>query len=210
VFDAACRCWVELRLSNKSLTCINTYVATFGHAEERIAAFCDDVAQWGTKEATFLHAATLATTWKRVSQCALRAINTLHPEIVSYLPHLHAENTTVLTRLLSQVLAGETPCLDRNGALFIPELPQRRPAPRRTLNLPCLIEHQGRTWRGIAKDVSTGGLGLERVAGLVTQKVALIEFPDSRCLAGTVVWIRGPAAGIRFDRALALDDPLLK
>jgi hypothetical protein len=129
-------------------------------------------------------------------------------EMMRCLPDVHGHNTPVLRRLLVDVLDRNSPCLNVNGSLFVPELPQRRSAARRKLNVACVVEHQDATLRAIAKDVSTSGLGLEQVKGLVPQKVALVEFADGRCLAGVVVWAKGSAAGLKFDRPLGLDDPL--
>jgi hypothetical protein len=161
LMDAAPRCWIELRLSIESLSSLREYVATFDHARDCIESFCHDVEQWGPQPAVFLHAVLLTAKWRRVARCAMRAVETLHPDVVRCFPARYGQNTAVLRRLLWGVLRGDAPCLNASGQLFLPELPQRRPAARRNVNLPCIVEHQGKIFRATVKDISAGGLGLD-------------------------------------------------
>jgi hypothetical protein len=207
--EAAPRCWRQLGLVSGTLRTLEDYFATFGHAGGCIEAFCSDVEQWGAEQAAFLHAKQLITTWRQVCQRGLKAIEALHPDMQRCLPARYGQNTSVLRKLLLDVFRGETACLDANGIPFVPELPQRRPAARRNVNLPCIVEHQGQILRAIVKDISSSGLGLEKVPRMAEQKVALVEFENGRCLAGTIVWAKGTTAGIKFDTPLSLSDPLL-
>ena len=63
--------------------------------------------------------------------------------------------------------------------------------------------------RAIVKDISSSGLGLERIFEMAPHKVALIEFEDGRCIAGVVIWSKSNSAGIKFDAPLSPTDPLL-
>ena len=79
---------------------------------------------------------------------------------------------------------------------------------RPNVHLPCVIEHQGQTWRAVAKDISTGGAGLSGVPGLTPQSVILVDFENGHCLPACRVE-QGPRAGVKFDTPLKTTHPLL-
>lgn len=209
VLDGVPRCQKELGLEANTLRASTEFFSSLGYARAGVSDFCDDAAQWGLEQASFLHLRKLSAVWRRVSHLALSAVVTLDVDIERCLPTRYGQNTSVLKRLLVNVLADGRPCLDVNGQPYVPELPQRRPAPRRAINKSCIIEHQGKTARATVKDISSSGLGLEGAAEMTPHKVALVEFADGRCVAGVVVWAKGPSAGIKFDSALSTNDPLL-
>jgi hypothetical protein len=209
VMDDATRRQKAVGVQDETFAAVTRFFASLGYAQALVSAYCDDAEQWGGEQAAFLHLKNLSAGWHRVSQLALTAVSSLDADIERCLPTRYAQNTAVLKQLLVDVLGGGRPCLDANGQPYIPELPQRRPAPRRVIDKPCVVEHQGKTVRAIVKDISSSGLGLERVSEMAPHKVALIEFEDGRCIAGVVIWSNGPSAGTKFDTPLNPADALL-
>jgi hypothetical protein len=171
--------------------------------------FCDDADRFGADEAAFLDAAQLNADWHRLSAAALGAVVALEADVRRCLPDCYTRNTPVLKKLLAEVIRGEHPCVDADGRVTLPSLPQRRAAMRPNVHLPCVIEHQGKTSRAIVKDISTGGVGLVAAPGLTAQTVILVDFEDGHCLAGLVVWSKGDHAGVKFDVPLKASHPLL-
>lgn len=184
--------------------------AELGNATERILELCEDAEQLGIEQAAFLHINRLRTTWRHLSRRALLATKGLDADVQRCLPERYAQNTTILKKLLTEVVNGAWPCVDGNGFPFVPDLPQRRPAARHNVNQRCIVEHLGRTQDAVVKDASTSGLGLERLNGAQPGKIALVELANSRCLAGTIVWAKGATAGLKFDAPLNPNDPLFK
>lgn len=178
-------------------------------ARRELRAFCTDGEQFGVELAAFLHLERLSAVWRKVSGHALKAVHALDPDLQRCLPERYHQNTLVLVKLVRSAIDGGEPCIDDNGHCFLPDLPQRRPATRRNIYLPCMLEHQGKTSRAVVKDISTGGIGLERACQLTVQNVIVVELEGGRCLAGTVVWSRNKSAGIKFDAPLKSTDPLL-
>ncbi|MEE9589053.1 MAG: PilZ domain-containing protein, partial [Hyphomicrobiaceae bacterium] len=80
---------------------------------------------------------------------------------------------------------------------------------RRTLCQPCIVTHNRKTSEAFVRDVSSGGLGLERVSQLVPDSIVFVELPSGRRFAGVVAWCDGSTAGIRFAKPLLPNDPLL-
>ena len=99
--------------------------------------------------------------------------------------------------------------MDDNATVKLPDLPQRSAAVRPNVHLPCVLEYHGRTYQAVAKDISTGGVGLEQAPALVPQTVVLMEFESGHCIAGLVVWSKGTRAGVKFDLPLKPSHPLL-
>jgi len=73
----------------------------------------------------------------------------------------------------------------------------------------CLVKTDRQTFSAYARDVSTGGLGLERVPKLPPGKRLTIKLPTGRLFTGRVRWYKNACAGIEFDTPLNLQDPLL-
>ena len=162
----------------------------------------------GAERASALHLHGLSNSWRRACDDALVAVRQLHGHL-GRLPSQYTSNSKVLIDLLQTVTRGGSPCLDANGRISIPDLPQRRQSARRTICQPCTITHNRTTSQGFVRDVSPGGFGLERVPQLVPKGLVLVELPSGRRFTGVVAWCNGSAAGVRFARTLLPNDPLL-
>jgi hypothetical protein len=200
----------EIGIKFTSLVPARDFFKASNDAQRDLQAFCADAEKFGAEEAAFLDVAHLDVEWHNLSTGALAAVVALEPDVRRCLPERYTRNTPILKKLLLEVIRGGHPCVNEDGEVKLPDLPQRRAAMRPNVHLPCVIEHQGQTWRAVAKDISTGGVGLSGVPGLTPQAVILVDFENGHCVAGLVVWSRGHRAGVKFDTPLKTTHPLLE
>lgn len=200
----------EIDIKFSSLAPTREFFSAAKIAQRDLGAFCNDADKFGAEEAAFLDVAHLDVEWHNLSTGALAAVIALEADVRRCLPERYTRNTPILKKLLVEVVRGGNPCVGDDGVVRLPDLPQRRAAMRPNVHLPCVIEHQGQTWRAVAKDISTGGAGLSGVPGLTPQSVILVDFENGHCVAGLVVWSKGHRAGVKFDTPLKTTHPLLE
>lgn len=202
-------CREELGIAFKHIAAVRELFAEVKVAQKEVEAFCVDAEQFGTETAGFLDLGGVADTWRCLSLRALAAVVSLEQDVARCLPARYTRNAPLLKKLLRSVVEGGSPCVDGEATIRLPDLPQRRAAVRPNVHLPCVVEYHGRTFQAVAKDISTGGAGLEDAPALVPQTVVLLEFEGGHCLAGLVVWSKGSRAGIKFDAPLKPSHVLL-
>ena len=202
-------CREELSIAYKSIAAVRDFFGELKAAQKDVEGFCADAAEFGTEEAGFLDLPPVADKWRCLSLRALTAVVALEKDVARCLPGRYSHNTPLLKKLLRSVIEGGRPCVDDNATVKLPDLPQRRAAVRPNVHLPCVLEYHGRTFQAVAKDVSTGGVGLEEAPPLEPQTVVLVEFEGGHCIAGLVVWSKGARAGVKFDVPLKPSHPLL-
>ena len=105
--------------------------------------------------------------------------------------------------------AGETPFLSEDGAIFVPGSLERRKAPRRSVGIDVWIESIRGRQRVTLRDLSSSGAGLAKCRLLLRGMPITVQLPAGRRLLGTVVWIQGDRAGVRFHIPLVDSDPVL-
>lgn len=168
-----------------------------------------DVRDIGPARAAILHQRPLSTAWRDLSDQAEEAVDELDLLSHRLLPVTYAENARILSRLLTEVRNGGTPCLDAFGRISPPSMPQQRRSPRRLLCQECHLRAGGREIKAFAKDVSAGGFGLERTPQLERGEPVILELSSGRVFHGTIAWSSGEASGVRLAAQLAYNDPLL-
>jgi PilZ domain len=199
----------QINVPAKNLKAVREFFSELPAAQKTVEAFCDDANEFGTEEASFLDLPAVADKWRCLSLRALTAVVALQRDVTRCLPERYSLNTPLLKKLLRNVIEGGQPCVDSEARVRLPDLPQRRAAVRPNVHLPCVIEHHGQTYQAVAKDMSTGGVGLEDAPTLRAQTVVLVEFESGHCIAGLVVWSKGARAGVKFDLPLKANHPLL-
>jgi len=199
---------LEMDLNDDAVRLVIQFFDDLGPARIALDRYFADANHIGEDRAAALHLMTVSTTWRRACQDALLAVRQLHAEL-SRLPAQYTSNSKLLNNLLQDVIMGGSPCLDTNGQIALPDLPQRRQSARRTVCQPCMLTHNRVTSQAFVRDVSPGGFGLERVPQLVPKTLVQIELPSGRRFSGVVAWCSGSSAGVRFTRALLPNDPLL-
>lgn len=199
---------LETDLNEDTMRLVIQFFDDLGPARIALDRYFADANHIGEDRAATLHLLTVSTTWRRACQDALLAVRQLHTDL-SRLPAQYTSNSKLLNNLLQDVIMGGSPCLDTNGQIALPDLPQRRQSARRSVCQPCMLTYNRATSQAFVRDVSPGGFGLERVPQLVPKTVVQIELPSGRRFSGVVAWCSGSSAGVRFTRPLLPNDPLL-
>jgi len=199
---------LETNLDEDTIAVISDFFDDLAPARIALDQYFADASHIGVERASVLHQLPLANVWRRACENALVAVRQVHGHL-GQLPAQYTSNSKVLIDLLQDVSQGGSPCIDDDGNLNLPDLPQRRRSARRTICQPCTITHNGITSQAFMRDVSPGGFGLERVPDLAPKSLVLIELPSGRRFTGVVAWCNGFAAGVRFSRTLLPNDPLL-
>ena len=169
-----------------------------------------DSAEIGADRAHVINSKRLTMAAKRACHEGLRAVRALEIETPGRLPELYCDHAQALSALLIDAERGGQPCLDERNQPFLPKLPQRRRSTRRTLGQNCRLLYRNAILSAFAKDVSEGGLGLLRVPFLRADDAVTVELETGRRFKGSVAWIRGESAGVRFDHPLSSADPILE
>ena len=199
----------EADLSLRAAESVSAFFADLGPARRQMQRYFTDVNSIGLDRAGALHRMTLTRAWRDTCKSAAAAVKDLASESESDLPNLYHLSAGVLGRILDAAAAGATPCINAEGAPFLPALPQRRNSMRRMIGQTAHVTAAGRTVQAYVRDVSAGGFGLEQIAALDVGQVLSIELATGRRFTGTVVWYRAGRAGIRLNRTLPPNDPLL-
>jgi hypothetical protein len=199
----------EAGLEAQTVAAVIAFFADLEPPRHQLTRFFNDAQTLGSERAMALHRFALASAWRGVCHSAIAAIRHLNAEAEEQLPDFYVLNGGVLAQLLLAAASGETPCLDDTGQPFLPALPQRRRSSRRTLGQTAHITAKGSKFRGFVRDVSAGGFGLDQIPILETGATVSIELSTGRRFAGTVAWYSRGRAGVRFDRALTPNDPML-
>jgi len=199
---------LETDLDEDSLAVVGDFFDDLAPARIALDQYFADANHIGEERGSALHLLSLSNSWRRACEDALVATRQMHGYL-GRLPAQYTSNSNVIQGLLQDAVLGGSPCLDSEGHINLPDLPQRRRTARRTICQPCTITHNRMTSQAFVRDVSPGGFGLERVPQLVPKSLVLIELPSGRRFTGVVVWCNGSAAGVRFSRTLLPNDPLL-
>lgn len=199
---------LEIDLDEDTIAVIIDLFDDLAPARIALDQYFADANHIGEERASALHLLPLSNSWRRACEDALVAARQLHGYL-GRLPAQYTSNSKILIELLESAARGASPCLDKEGRVSLPNLPQRRRTARRTICQPCTITHNRTTSQAFVRDVSPGGFGLERVPPLTPKSLILIELPSGRRFTGVVAWCNGSAAGVRFSRLLLPNDPLL-
>lgn len=199
---------LETDLDSNTVRLVTQFFDGLGTARMALDRYFDEARRMGGNRATTQHLLTLSTVWRRSCQEALLAVRQLQADLLP-LPPQYASNSKQLNNLLQDVIMGGTPCLDAEGQIVRPDLPQRRQSARRSVCQPCQLTYNGATAQAFVRDVSPGGFGLERVPQLVPKTTVEVELPSGRRFSGVVAWCSGSSAGVRFARPLLPNDPLI-
>lgn len=199
----------DLGLEGNAVDAIETFFDQLGPARASLEQFLADLPALGAARAEVLHRARITSSWQLACRGAVIAVKAFDQQFRYNLSERYAETVPVLVSLLNSAAQGLQPCIDAGGRPFMPELPQRRLAARKALFQECTLRHSRKVIRALARDISTGGLGLDSAPGLHVGELVVVELLSGRRLMGCVAWIKGRSAGIRFGTPLPPNDPLL-
>lgn len=199
----------DLGVDFSTIDAVEAFFLHLRPARAALQHFLTDREALGSSRAEVLHRSRLTASWRLACRGAITAVKAFDRQLRFVLPERYTESVPVLLSLLNSSAEGLQPCVDTDGNPFLPELPQRRQAARKALLQECTVRHSRKTTRALARDVSTGGLGLDTVAGLNVYEMVVVELDSGRRLMGSVAWTKGRSAGIKFGTPLPPNDPLL-
>jgi hypothetical protein len=164
----------------------------------------------GNARAAVLHQAGLSCSCRAAASDGANAVAHLDEAIdgSEQGQDVYRQTARRLATLLAAA-AGKAPCIDAEGDLYVPELPQRRRAPRARVGARCTVEHARRRTPALLRDISVGGLGLASGPALTVGEAIAVSLDSGRRFAGRIAWARGGSAGVVLDHPLLASDPLL-
>lgn len=196
-------------LTPSALSAVSEFFYLMAVAKAELSKCFLEAASHGWKKASVIHAIPLQSYWQTACSYALIALGQLDCQRSVVRGDLYEANSHALAQILIQVRNGGAPCLDSNDRLFLPELPQRRRHTRRALLQKCTVGHRGKTFHGLLKDISAGGIGLAHAPGLAVSNQIEVKLQSGRTLVAVVKWSNGMMAGAEFTSPLLPNDPLL-
>lgn len=174
-----------------------------------VQSFVEEEENIGLERARIINAEGLKIVWHRVCASALQLISETNVDMRIMLPLGYRQNSAVLSSLLSGAMNGLSPCLNEQGQLYAPVLPQQRRWPRHTILQNCSVEFDGETYQAFVQDASAGGLGLERMPVVPRNGQLTVTMESGRTFGCIVAWSKDSCAGVKFPAPLLPTDPLL-
>jgi hypothetical protein len=178
-------------------------------ANAPLQAYIKDCQTIGPSRAGALHVGRLKPVWQPLRRLTAILVQAWQDTLPIKLPELYGQNVQVITDLLAGASVGFRPCLDANGKLYVPPLPQKRRWPRRIVLEDCKVFHDGRVRKAFLRDASAGGFGLDMISGLRRGDTITVELTTGRRFDGMITWISGSEAGMKFSQPRAANDPLI-
>lgn len=200
---------VDTRLSRATLNLLKQAWAGFSESAALIADYNLECGEMGPERASILHQASLTAAWRSVSSKLVKLQAQMVPEISVGLNDLYSPNWDILQPLLVEVSKGKAPCINSDGQIVEPDLPQRRHNTRVSLLQACIVRYGNHSFPALARDISTGGIGIDRAHHLPIGQMISVELQHGRNLSGRVVWSGSGRLGIALESELDPRDPLL-
>lgn len=200
---------LEEQLSPATIEEVAGFYAAFRHARTRLIAFDAEARQIGLDRAATLHLSPLSTAWRLAARHGRAATVHLKNDSRHMLPDTYLENADIIDASLSRIGEGVATCCRRDGSIVLPQLAERRSAPRRSLLQTAVVRTGSCEFTAFARDVSIGGLGLTRMPAIAVGTPLVVELSSGRVLRGRVAWSEGTDTGISFDRPLQPTDSLI-
>ena len=80
---------------------------------------------------------------------------------------------------------------------------------RETIRKNAFVHSHDRTQSVLIRDISCGGMKIQNAFGLMPGDAIMVELLTRRIYEGTVAWSVPPYCGVKSNKPLAEDDPLL-
>jgi hypothetical protein len=109
--------------------------------------------------------------------------------------------------LLSNVLAGKHPCLDRDGRLSVPNWAERRGSKRYPCRVEVSVVSKRQTQPGTIRNFSAEGLGITGLSGFEVNEKVTVKRAVGDDITGRIQRIDKNWTGFVMDKGLYFDDP---
>ncbi len=199
----------DTAISHEALASADAFFRSLPPARRSFERFKKEALEIGLPRAAALNQCVIVDSWRAACIGGLAALDDLGEDLQAEISERHLQTGRILFALLTSCRNGMSPCLDETGTPYLPELPQRRRERRFALLENCFVATPRETMSAYARDISEGGIGLERVGNLEAGAFVRIHLPIGRVFEGHVAWVRRGSAGIKFLEPLRTGDPLI-
>ncbi len=209
---------LDTRLSKKSIQLLINAYAEIIEGGDLIATYAHECETLGVSVASILHAKTLSIHWQDTCKLLAEALTPLMAEAKSDLQQIYYENWQALKPLLQGANLGRQSCVDDDGNVSQPDLPQRRHTPRVSLLQNCEVFYEDKSFKklksfkALARDISLVGLGIDILQQrpiLENKTPVIVELSYGRELEGVIAWSDVSKLGITLNTKLDPNDPIL-
>ena len=188
---------------------LNVFLLSHLEGRQALEWYAAEAGVLGAGRAMIVHRHNLKRAWQHACRQAVFALHEIEEATVLALPDLYLQNNRVLSGLLNSAANGFKPCISQDNELIMPPLPQQRRWPRQSLLQNCVVTFGGKSRSAFVRDVSAGGLGLDRMPTVLPGQLISVELESGRMLTGTIAWCQDRSAGMTFGKALLPSDPLI-
>lgn len=209
VVFAALSVWDDFGIDKKLGTRVELLYKQLAHARASTEPFIGSQQAGSLNLLPLQTVAQLTALWRGLTSDACDVVNSLEPEVRWRIGGLYSENSIMLNRFLKEALQGKNSCVDVQGEVILPVLPQRRKAQRFSLQQPCKVAVRGKILSAFGNDVSMYGMGLSCEFPFKLKETIYIETKTGRRFKGVVAWSNGTKLGVQFETALDRTDPLI-
>lgn len=199
----------EMSGTNQRLPDIKPLLNALHDGRQAIQDFICDEERIGRERARIVNAERLILIWSGACTAVSRVIDETNVQLRLDLPLAYRQNSAVLTSLLSGTINGLSTCLNNEGHLYLPDLPQQRRWPRYAILQNCVLKLNDKKYDAFVVDASAGGLGLEHAPEMARNSQIKVTMENGRVFHCTVAWSTGERAGLKFTAPLSQSDPLL-
>lgn len=200
---------LEQELSAAAMAQVEDFYQAFRRGRTGFVDYEVDSDEIGAERAAPLHTFRLASDWQRTARLAAAALLALHKDARVILPEDYIGSGEILAGILRRVSEGMPECCRDDGSIILPQLAERRRAPRQSLLQAARVRSEDGEFPAFARDISSGGVGLTGVPPMTVGTALEVDLACGRSFRGTIAWSKGADAGMIFDRPLLPTDPLI-
>lgn len=156
-----------------------------------------------------VHIDVLSGTWCLLCKAGAALLRRVH---AGYQLDLGPEGSMHFFRtidLLRSCANGHSPCVKSDGSVEVPGFIERRKEERLMVDWSAIAIVAKTAMPAQIVDLSAGGAKFVSLVVLQPSQRTSLRLPSGRTLDGVIAWTNASVNGMRFDRPLASDDPLL-
>lgn len=146
-----------------------------------------------------------ADAWKHTARGMLEAVDLSVHVQGKYGKQVH--DLSLPAGLLSNVLDGKHPCLDRDGRLSVPNWAERRGSKRYPCRVEVSVVSERQTQSGIVRNFSAEGLGITGLSGFEFDEKVTVKRLVGDDITGRIQRADENWTGVVMDKGLYFDDP---
>ncbi len=152
----------------------------------------------------------LENAWQHVCGTSLIASSALRSWLTEAGVRCAAPANPHAESILRAAHAGGRPCVSNDGQIAVPGWAESRKSPRHSLRLPVRVFFQGGQQSVMIDNASETGLGLSGIKASEAGAAITVELPGDDLVSGRIMWSNNGRAGVKLDKSLPANHPVLK